>query len=188
MFPRLKLDSGAAGAAACIVGLGLLLAPSLLAGALGVELLSLAFWLWARATPDAADQLSRWQWLRRPAMAAWLAFAIDAVIPALARDPLLRSAPRLAPLLWLEAIAVVWAGLELVAALPLARPYSDFVGPYEPMRPWIPVVLPSAGFLLLWTPWFHAPQTNPADRCRTFQSFRSSSKPPVCGRANSTTL
>jgi len=128
--------------------------PSMLAAALGVELLSAAYWLWARAA-DGREQLPRWEWLRRPAMAAWLAFAIDAVLPAVAHDPLFRSAPRLAPLAWLEAAAVVWAGLELVAALPLARSYSDFAGPYEPLRPWIPVVLPSAGFLLLWSQAAH---------------------------------
>src|SRR5262249_11703296 len=106
--------------------------------------------LWARAA-DGREQLPRWQWLRRPATAAWLAFAIDAVLPPMARDPLLHTAPRIAPLAWLEAAALVWAGLELVAALPLARPYSEFSGPYEPLRPWIPVVLPSAGFLVLWS-------------------------------------
>jgi len=151
----LRFDSGQAGAVACLAGLGLLLAPSLLACAVGLELLSAAFWLWARAAADGREQLPRWEWLRRPAMAAWLAFAIDAVLPTITRDPLLQSAPRLAPLLWLEAAAVVWAGLELVAALPLARPYSDFAGPYEAMRPWIPVVLPSAGFLVLWSQAAH---------------------------------
>lgn len=151
MRPRFRFDSGTAGAVACLAGVALLFVPSLLAAAVGVELLSAAFWWWARVKPDAREQLSRWAWLRRPAMACWLAFAIDAVLPAVARDPLFQSAPRLLLLLWLKAGAIVWAGLELVAALPLARPYSDFAGPYEPMRPWIPVVLPSAGFLVLWS-------------------------------------
>src|SRR5205085_4986378 len=137
MTLRRRIDPGVAGAIACITGMALLLTRPLLGAALGLELLSGAFWLWARNAPDAREQLPRWEWLRRPAMAAWLAFAIDAVMPLLSRDPLLQSASRLAPLLWLEAAAIVWAGLELVAALPLARPYSDFAGPYEPMRPWI---------------------------------------------------
>ena len=153
--PRFRIDPGIAGAIACVSGLALLVVPSLLACALGLELLSAAFWLWARTAADGREQLPRWEWLRRPAMAAWLAFAVDAVLPGITRDPLLLSAPRLAPLLWLEAAAIVWAGLELVAALPLARPYSDFAGPYEAMRPWIPVVLPSAGFLVLWTQAAH---------------------------------
>jgi hypothetical protein len=147
----LRFDAGRAGAVACVVGVGLLLVPSLLACAIGLELLSAAFWLWARAAADGREQLPRWEWLRRPAMAAWLAFALDLVLRTITRDPLLQAAPRLAPLTWLEAAAIVWAGLELVAALPLARPYSDFAGPYEAMRPWIPVVLPSAGFLVLWS-------------------------------------
>ena len=154
-LPRWRFDSGLSGAIACVSGIALLLIPSLLACALGLELLSAAFWLWARSAADGREQLPRWEWLRRPAMAAWLAFAVDAVLPAITRDPLLQSAARLAPLLSLEAGAIVWAGLELVAALPLARPYSDFAGPHEALRPWIPVVLPSAGFLVLWTQAAH---------------------------------
>src|SRR6266850_1719118 len=87
---RLGIDSGRAGATACFLGLVLMLVPSLLACALGVELLSAAYWLWARAA-NGREQLPRWEWLRRPAMAAWLAFAIDAVLPAVAHDPLFRS-------------------------------------------------------------------------------------------------
>ena len=49
-----------------------------------------------------------------------------------------------------DAIAVVWAGLELLAALPLARPFSDLPGPLLPIRPWLPVILPAAGFAVLW--------------------------------------
>jgi hypothetical protein len=45
---------------------------------------------------------------------------------------------------------VVWAGLELLAALPLARPFSDLPGPLLPIRPWLPVILPAAGFAVLW--------------------------------------
>jgi len=44
----------------------------------------------------------------------------------------------------------VWAGLELLAALPLARAYSDVPGPLIAMRPWLPALLPSTGFVVLW--------------------------------------
>jgi len=37
--------------------------------ALGLELIGLAFWCWARAAVDAARQVRRWIWLRRPAQA-----------------------------------------------------------------------------------------------------------------------
>src|SRR5207245_150438 len=37
-----------------------------------------------------------------------------------------------------------------IAALPLARPYSDLPGPLLPIRPWLPVMLPAAGFAVLW--------------------------------------
>jgi len=151
MRARFHIDSGLVGAAACIAALLLLLVPRPLTGALGVELLSTAFWLWARAGAEGADQAPRWQWLRRPAIAMWLAYAIDALLTLVTRDPMLRAAPQLAPIVLLEAAAVVWTGLELVAALPLARPYADFAGPYPALRPWIPVVLPSAGFLVLWS-------------------------------------
>ena len=49
-----------------------------------------------------------------------------------------------------EAAAVVWAGLELLAALPLARAFSDLPGPFLGMRPWLPALLPAAGFAVLW--------------------------------------
>jgi hypothetical protein len=38
-----------------------------------------------------------------------------------------------------------------VAALPLARTYSDLPGPLLTLRPWLPAILPAAGFSLLWT-------------------------------------
>jgi hypothetical protein len=47
-------------------------------------------------------------------------------------------------------MAVLWAGLELMAALPLARPFSDRKGPLSVTGPWLPVMLPAAGFLVLW--------------------------------------
>jgi hypothetical protein len=176
-------------------GLVLLALPSLAMAALGAELLALAFWLWARASADRRDQLPRWAWLRRPAMALWLAAAIAMALPPprgatpsasatstpamprsrrpvvtaferfaltppgtpapageaaqfappnpLARDPL-------APLRALGALAVLWAGLELLAALPLSRPYPDLNGPLPNAGPWLPAVLPAAGFVLLW--------------------------------------
>jgi len=45
---------------------------------------------------------------------------------------------------------VVWAGLELLAALPLARSFSDLPGPFIAARAWLPALLPAAGFLILW--------------------------------------
>lgn len=152
MSPRRRWtwDTGTAGAVMCVVALVLLFVPSLLASAIGVELIALAFWLWARTDEHAAEQILRWQWLRRPATAVWIAFAVHAAAPGMRHALATSTGFRAAPLQWIEAAALVWAGLELVAALPLARPYSDFPGPYVSARPWLPVVLPSAGFLLLW--------------------------------------
>jgi hypothetical protein len=63
--------------------------------------------------------------------------------------------PRVSSLLGgIEALAVLWAGLELLAALPLERPYSDRSGPLLVVGPWLPVLLPAAGFFVLWR---HAP-------------------------------
>jgi hypothetical protein len=153
MPPRIEvlLGPGARGALACIVGIALLLVRSPLASAIGMELFALAFWTWARASDDAREQVPRWAWLRRPATALWLAVGLHAVRPAIANDPLAHGALRFALLEGFQAACIVWAGLELVAALPLARPYSDFPGPYLPSRPWIPVALPCAGFLVLWS-------------------------------------
>src|SRR5262245_32469964 len=113
--------------------------------ALGLECLALAFWFWARASADATFQVRRWTWLRRPAQAMWLGAAALLVAPA--------AAPRSAAagfLPELAAIAVVWAGLELTAALPLARPFSDVSGPLLAARPWLPALLPTAGFIVMW--------------------------------------
>ena len=139
-----------AGAVLCTVGLALLCLRSQLAAAVGLEAVAMAFWVWARAAEDAEAQAPRWAWLRRPAAALWLAVAIHAVWPWLShgRGPVRDG--MLAPLRWLEAGAVVWAGLELLAGLPLARPYSDLPGPLLAMRPWLPVMLPAAGFMVLW--------------------------------------
>lgn len=137
------------GAVLCAAGLVLLWLPSLLVAALGAELLAAAFWVWARATESPREQVARWSWLRRPAQALWLAAAIEILMPELRGFPGGRgSAVEL--LRWLQAGAVAWAGLELLAALPLARPYSDLPGPLLAIRPWLPAILPAAGFVLLW--------------------------------------
>lgn len=122
--------------------------------ALGLEAMAAAFWLWARASANPREQLARWAWLRRPATALWLAVALHAASPLLQHSP---YAPRdgvFALLRWGEAIAVVWAGLELLAALPLARPFADVPGPLQAVGPWLPALLPAAGFAVLWR---HAP-------------------------------
>ena len=147
---RLLRDARTVGAVLCLAGLALLIWPSLLAAALGVELLAAAFWVWARADADAVEQVQRWSWLRRPAAALWLAVAIQQVIPTLSFVPTMFTWDVPAVLKWLQSLAVVWAGLELLAALPLARAYSDVPGPLIAMRPWLPVLLPSTGFVVLW--------------------------------------
>lgn len=142
MTPRaaLRPDPRVTGGLLCAAGFALLAWDGLLAAALGAELLATAFWWWARASDDPARHLPRWEWLRRPAAALWLAMAVAAAAPAGAPGP------------WraLEAGAVVWAGLELLAALPLARPFSDLPGPLLALGPWLPAVLPAAGFVVLW--------------------------------------
>jgi hypothetical protein len=137
------------GATLGITGLVLAWSTSLWAGALGLELIATGFWCWARAAPDREEQLPRWNWLRRPAAALWLAAASGEV---------LRSASVVAPApsplssfaLTAQAIGVAWAGLELLAALPIARPFAERGGPLLRVGPWLPVMLPSTGFVLLW--------------------------------------
>ncbi len=133
----------------CVPGLALLWLPSLWAAALGLELVATAFWWWARAAPDPSREIPRWAWLRRPAAALWLAAALHSAVPGLSHQS---AWFRQSLELWrhVDAIAVVWAGLELLAALPFARPYSDLPGPLLPIRPWLPVILPTAGFAVLW--------------------------------------
>jgi hypothetical protein len=147
---RFLLEPRIVGAAFCLAGLALLGWPSLLAVALGVELLATAFWWWARATTHPEEQIQRWSWLRRPAAALWLAFTIQRVIPTLSFVPSVFTWDVPAVLKWLQSLAVVWAGLELLAALPLARTYADVPGPLIAMRPWLPALLPSTGFVVLW--------------------------------------
>jgi hypothetical protein len=157
----LKLNARSTGTALCVAGAALLVDPGLLvlksardlpwpllaAGlALALELIALAFWWWARSSEDAADQLRRWSWVRRPAQALWLAAAVGALGVRLASN-----SPAQPGLSQVAAAAVIFAGLELVAALPLARAYSDLSGPLLTIRPWLPALLPSAGFVVLWT-------------------------------------
>jgi hypothetical protein len=169
---RLKtLPSRYAGAACASLGVVLLTLPGLTWAALGLELMALAFWLWARSLPDRTEQLARWSWLRRPAMALWLAAALFMALPELklvfapvpAPPPLdvfippafLPAPPPMTrdPMLLLRTIAslaVLWAGLELMAALPLSRPFPDLSGPARGVGPWVTALLPVTGFLVLW--------------------------------------
>ncbi|MFN8587658.1 MAG: hypothetical protein U0704_07620 [Candidatus Eisenbacteria bacterium] len=163
----------AAGLAACAGGVALLAFDGLWRAALGVELVALAFWLWARGAAEPREQIARWGWLRRPAMALWLAAALHAALPAplppappavpvraglatvldmpqLSRPAMPAERDPLAPLRALEALAVLWAGLELLGALPASRPFADLTGPLPYAGPWLPAVLPAAGFLVLW--------------------------------------
>ncbi|OGF17985.1 MAG: hypothetical protein A2W00_02360 [Candidatus Eisenbacteria bacterium RBG_16_71_46] len=138
------------GAVLCTAGLALLCWPHLVTSAVGLELVAAAFWIWSRVAEDAHAQVSRWAWLRRPAQALWLAVAIHAALPTMGHAAMAEARGAFELLRWLESGAVVWAGLELLAALPLARPFSDLPGPLLAMRPWLPVMLPAAGFLVLW--------------------------------------
>ena len=148
--PTFRIGPRTAGALLSGIGLSLLVPKSLLSAALGLELLAAGFWCWARAAEDASEQVKRWAWVRRPAIALWLGMAIHMTTPAILHDVRLPLSGTYELLRWLEAITVAWAGLELVAALPLARPYSDLPGPFLEMRPWLPVLLPAAGFMVLW--------------------------------------
>jgi hypothetical protein len=141
--------SRSAGGLLCAAGLALLVLPARFAPALGAEALAAAFWWWARAAEDPALQIQRWSWLRRPATALWLAAAIETALPGAAG---LYAVPSATMAFWsrVEAIAVVWAALELLAALPLSRAYSDLPAPVLSHGAWLPALLPAAGFLLLW--------------------------------------
>ena len=156
-------DPRLAGGLLCAAGVVLLFGPGTLSTALAVEGLAMAFWWWARSSEDPERQIARWAWLRRPAAALWLAFAIEAAMPELARqDGSLR--PGLETWRALDAAAIAWASLELLAALPLARTFSDLPGPLVGARPWLPVLLPVAGFAVLWR---HAPTWTAAPTVRT---------------------
>ena len=87
------------------------------------------FWIWARGAEDRAAQLPRWAWMRRPASALWLATGLHEVMVPTGLGilpPLTTPAGAIARL---EALAILWGALELMAALPLARPFSDRPGP-----------------------------------------------------------
>lgn len=146
----LRLDARAGGALLCVLGLMLIWVPRLLSGAIGLELIATAFWWWSRAAHDRAEQLPRWTWLRRPASALWLAAALRALAPDPTHSPLLHVRLLAPSLFFVGAAAVLWAGLELLAALPVNRPFSDRPGPLPGVGPWLPVLLPAAGFLVLW--------------------------------------
>jgi hypothetical protein len=148
-WTRWRPSAEVTGGVLAVVGLWLAWLPSLWAGSVGLELLAIGFWCWARAAQDREEQLPRWNWLRRPAVAMWLAAAAGAVLTAASK-----VAPAPSPLTALavtaQAIGVAWAGLELLAALPLARPFAERGGPLLKVGPWLPVMLPSTGFALLW--------------------------------------
>lgn len=146
---RLAPGPRLAGGSLCAAGIALIALPARFAPALGVELLAAGFWWWARAGDDPARQVPRWRWLRRPATALWLAAAIEVALPGSSGG---FPVPPATLAFWsrVEAIAVVWAALELLAALPLARPFSDLPGPLLAHGAWLPALLPAAGFLLLW--------------------------------------
>ena len=143
-------DPRVIGTLACVAGLALTCARPLALGAAGLELIAGAFWIWARAASDRLEQVPRWRWLRRPAAAMWLATAAAAVAAHIAPGSP-AAAGAVQTLVVVEAVAVLWAGLELLAALPLERPFSDRPGPLLAVGPWLPLLLPSAGFAILWT-------------------------------------
>ena len=73
-------------AALCAAGFVLLAVPRLLAAALGVECIAAAFWLSARAAENPGVPLRRWEWLRRPATALWVAVVLQWLQREVLRD------------------------------------------------------------------------------------------------------
>jgi len=139
-------------------GFALLWVKQMWTAALGLELFAAAFWLWSRVADDAREQVQRWAWLRRPATAMWFATAAHGVANTLGASPHGVTGGSLGALGHLESLAVIWAALELLAALPVARPYADLPGPLLGVRPWLPAALPAAGFAILWRQrehWMH---------------------------------
>ena len=143
-------DPALGGALLCAAGFALLGWPSLFAAALGLELFAAGFWTWARDAEDRREQLPRWSWLRRPALALWLAAGLQAVGRDHGIGMLAPLSTPVGALARVSAIGVVWGALELMAALPLVRPASVRPGPLAAAGPWLPVMLPAAGFILLW--------------------------------------
>ncbi|MEQ1832967.1 MAG: hypothetical protein ABL977_07915, partial [Candidatus Eisenbacteria bacterium] len=80
---RFGLRPSVAGGVCATLGVILLMLPGIAWAARGVELVALAFWLWSRSLPDRGEQMARWAWLRRPAMALWLAAALFLALPEL---------------------------------------------------------------------------------------------------------
>ena len=144
------LDPALIGALLCAAGTVLIGWPSLLAAALGLELFSAGFWCWARAAEDRREQLPRWAWLRRPALALWLAAGLHAIGGEHGFGMLPPLSTPTGALARVSALAVLWGALELMASLPLLRPASVRPGPLAAAGPWLPVLLPAAGFILLW--------------------------------------
>jgi hypothetical protein len=160
-----SLDPALAGALLCAAGFALLGWPSLFAAALGLELFGAGFWTWARVADDRREQLPRWAWLRRPALALWLAAGLDAVGGGHGIGSLAPLSTPVGALARVSAIAVLWGALELMASLPLARPASVRPGPLSAAGPWLPVMLPGAGFILLWrhaAHWTQVPEVRMA--------------------------
>jgi len=132
----------------CVLGFALLLLPRLVAAALGIECLAAAFWLSARAAPDPAAPLHRWEWLRRPATALWVATLLQILERVVLRDGIATDG---LPYLFVQTtgrLAVCWAGLDLIGALPGARTFSDRSGPLPGGGFRMPALLPPAGALL----------------------------------------
>src|SRR5439155_20973796 len=116
-----------ASALLCVAGLLLLGFRVLALSALGIELLAAAFWGWARAAADATQQVPRWAWLRRPAAGLWLAAAIQAACSTGIHHPEWWR--------FVTGACALAAGLELMGALPFARPFPDLSGPLVAGRP-----------------------------------------------------
>ena len=135
-------------AALCAAGFALLMLPRLLFAALGVECLAAAFWLSARAAEHPAIPLQRWEWLRRPATALWVAVLLQALERVVIRDGLAPDALTFEFIQTLGRLAVCWAGLDLIGALPGARTFSDRSGPLAGGGFRMPALLPPAGALL----------------------------------------
>ena len=56
---RLRVPAAAWGLACIAAGLALLASAQVWRAALGVELVAMAFWLWARSAVDAREQMAR---------------------------------------------------------------------------------------------------------------------------------
>jgi hypothetical protein len=123
--------------------------PNLGLDAVALECVVTAFWLWSRRAEDAELHVRRWSWLRRPAAALWLAFALAAVSGGGEAARVLRSDPMefgvREALQWGAALATWWCALELLSAPPFLRPYPDWIGPHARAGSWLPLVLPLCG-------------------------------------------